>query len=67
MAGMSGPTPADPRCCASCLHVGIRRDGERLRVFCRRLGYDTKPEWRFHCWTPNIRIRPRLERPASNG
>ncbi|WP_408607785.1 hypothetical protein [Bacillus xiapuensis] len=23
-----------------------------MRYFCRRLGYHTKPEYRFDCWNP---------------
>lgn len=39
--------------CATC--VFIERSGERGRpgVYrCRRLGYETRPRYSFHCWTP---------------
>ncbi|MBE3589937.1 MAG: hypothetical protein IMW98_08755 [Firmicutes bacterium] len=53
------PTRADPRCCASCVHVGVRHEGGRVVVVCRRLGYETRPEWRFLCWTPKPRVQGR--------
>ncbi|MBX5476379.1 MAG: hypothetical protein IRZ18_04555 [Clostridia bacterium] len=61
-AARRGPTFDDPRCCASCVHVGVRRVGGQVRVYCRRLGYDTRPEWRFDCWTPKPHVRDRLDR-----
>jgi hypothetical protein len=49
--------PRDRRCCATCRHV--ERQATRMPRFqCRRLGWETRPEWRFDCWVE----RPRTEK-----
>ncbi len=44
-------------CCATCKHFRIDRfeDGSR-RVYCKRLGFDTKPTYQFNCWDPKDRV-----------
>ena len=47
----------DRRACATCQHVAAVRDVDgRFRFRCMRLGWETRPGWRFACWQ---------ERPAS--
>nr|WP_074954264.1 hypothetical protein [Alicyclobacillus macrosporangiidus] len=49
-------------CCASCVHFRAERRPSGVRTFCQRLGYDTKPAYRFDCWRPKERVRRRMER-----
>ncbi|GIP40837.1 hypothetical protein J31TS4_41170 [Paenibacillus sp. J31TS4] len=50
-------------CCATCVYYEIRR-GTAERFFCGRLGYATRPSYRFDCWTPKETVRRRLEAEA---
>ncbi|MFC7393869.1 hypothetical protein [Scopulibacillus cellulosilyticus] len=48
-------------CCASCRHFRIRsKDGGKISV-CSRLGYETKPFYKFNCWDPKPRVQQALE------
>jgi hypothetical protein len=44
----------DPRqYCATCQHIRhVTEDGGGTYYLCSRLGWPTKPRWRFHCWVP---------------
>ncbi len=44
----------DVHFCATC--VWIRHEGPQTYI-CSRLGYQTQPAWKFHCWTPRERYR----------
>jgi hypothetical protein len=47
-------------CCASCVHFIAKRTDKGVQTYCSRLGYDTRPNWKFDCWTPKERIKQRL-------
>lgn len=49
----------DYHCCATCIHYVIRKESPE-KFFCRRLGYATKPKYRFDCWTPKNNILFRI-------
>jgi hypothetical protein len=45
----------DRHCCATCIHIGRVTANGGARFRCTRLGWETRPEWRFHCWTERPR------------
>nr|WP_249226493.1 hypothetical protein [Alicyclobacillus mengziensis] len=48
-------------CCATCVHYCAKRTDAGVHTYCSRLGYDTRPNWKFHCWTPKEHIIQRLK------
>jgi hypothetical protein len=53
-------TEKDYHCCATCQHFFItRRDGMNV-VECKRLGYETKPSYKFDCWSPRPDILAKM-------
>ncbi|EPZ44118.1 hypothetical protein N007_11385 [Alicyclobacillus acidoterrestris ATCC 49025] len=48
-------------CCASCTHFRAMRTDEGVKTVCARLGYETRPTYQFHCWTPNDRVQKRMQ------
>lgn len=45
-------------CCATCIHFRIHKEkGKPIAYFCGRLGYQTKPTYRFDCWTPKEQVK----------
>lgn len=57
----------DYHCCATCQHFQILREADKPVSLCRRLGYETRPSYKFKCWTPRPDIvqKMRTEAPAS--
>nr|WP_303800656.1 hypothetical protein [Alicyclobacillus macrosporangiidus] len=53
--------PKDYHCCATCIHFKAERTHGQLRIYCSRLGYDTKPYYKFNCWDPKPGIGRGLE------
>ncbi|WP_085521311.1 hypothetical protein [Tuberibacillus sp. Marseille-P3662] len=48
--------------CASCRHFGHDdRQGKQVPI-CRRLGYDTQPDWQFNCWDPKPRVKQAIHK-----
>ena len=47
---------ADRHYCATCRHIVAEAGADAVVFRCRRLGWETRPQWRFRCWQ---------ERPAS--
>jgi hypothetical protein len=44
-------------CCASCKNFQIeKKSGTGKRIYCERLGFDTKPAYQFNCWDPKERV-----------
>ncbi|MCL6455154.1 MAG: hypothetical protein K6T78_16255 [Alicyclobacillus sp.] len=57
-------------CCASCIHFRAERTGAgdpKIRTYCQRLGYDTRPDYQFRCWQPKPRVAERLRRLSDAG
>ncbi|MED4300066.1 hypothetical protein ABEP13_04445 [Geobacillus stearothermophilus] len=50
--------------CATCIHYRIEKRADGLYTYCRRLGYETKPNYRFNCWTPKPNVRRLMEKEA---
>ncbi|WP_026676587.1 hypothetical protein [Fictibacillus gelatini] len=44
-------------CCASCIHYHIEKIDGRTIYMCARLGYETKPTYKFNCWTPKENVK----------
>ncbi|AEJ39909.1 hypothetical protein TPY_1728 [Sulfobacillus acidophilus TPY] len=42
-------TSRDVHFCATCVWI---RHVAPHRFICRRLGWETRPRWKFRCWTP---------------
>ncbi|MCD5323092.1 hypothetical protein LQ226_04980 [Pontibacillus sp. HN14] len=46
----------DFHCCATCVHFTVAKEKGRVKRFCKRLGYETDPRWKFDCWTPKDHV-----------
>lgn len=42
--------------CATCMHFKAERKSDRMVYYCSRLGYETKTNYKFNCWTPKKSI-----------
>jgi hypothetical protein len=42
--------------CATCMHFKAERKSDRMVYYCSRLGYETKTNYKFNCWTPKNSI-----------
>lgn len=41
----------DYHCCATCENFKVNKlDGARTKYTCKRLGFETKPNYKFDCW-----------------
>ncbi|MGP4079700.1 hypothetical protein ACTWQL_07255 [Pseudalkalibacillus sp. R45] len=49
-------------CCATCTHFEVQKGDDGVRYFCIRLGYETKPDYRFNCWTPKENVQKLMEK-----
>ncbi|SDY27634.1 hypothetical protein [Salimicrobium album] len=49
-------------CCATCKHfrIDVQDNGDR-RIYCERLGFDTKPTYQFNCWDPKDRVKEAMK------
>jgi hypothetical protein len=56
----------DYHCCATCQHFLIQRVNQTKVVQCKRLGFDTKPSYKFHCWTPRPDIQKKMDEQAQS-
>ncbi|WP_139070174.1 hypothetical protein [Bacillus sp. FJAT-27225] len=46
----------DFHCCATCQHFKAEKTTGGMNYFCSRLGYETKPTYKFNCWSPKDQI-----------
>ncbi|WHY89140.1 hypothetical protein QNH39_25005 [Neobacillus novalis] len=46
----------DFHCCATCRHFKVEKKGEGMNYYCSRLGYETKPNYKFNCWSPKEQV-----------
>ena len=44
-------------CCATCQHFSVVKQPHGTTYQCVRLGYHTKPNYRFQCWNPKDNVR----------
>jgi hypothetical protein len=49
-------------CCATCRHFKAEKKADGMVYFCSRLGYETKPSYKFNCWSPKENIKKLMER-----
>ncbi|MED0704549.1 hypothetical protein P4S91_20280 [Aneurinibacillus aneurinilyticus] len=53
----------DYHCCATCQHFQVLKHPARKTEYkCARLGYMTKPAYRFECWTPKDIVVERMRK-----
>ncbi|WP_367949329.1 hypothetical protein [Bacillus sp. FJAT-29790] len=48
--------------CATCIHFQAVRTDKRMNYFCKRLGFETKPNYQFKCWTPKEQVQKLIEK-----
>ncbi|MGF9797032.1 hypothetical protein [Brevibacillus agri] len=48
-------------CCATCNHFRVEKAPGVVTYRCSRLTYETRPDYRFQCWTPTERVRRLME------
>ncbi|PLR77208.1 hypothetical protein CU633_11725 [Bacillus sp. V3-13] len=48
--------------CATCIHFQAARTSKKMNYLCRRLGYETRPDYRFNCWTPKEHVKKLIEK-----
>ncbi|WP_400164135.1 hypothetical protein ACAF76_014055 [Brevibacillus sp. TJ4] len=49
-------------CCASCVHFRVEKGSGRTTYRCSRLTYETRPDYRFDCWTPSENVQKLMNR-----
>lgn len=47
----------DFHCCATCKHFKAERTADGMTYQCSRLGYPTKPSYKFNCWNPKENVK----------
>jgi hypothetical protein len=45
------------QCCASCVNYEIKKEDGKTVYLCSRLGFITKPTYKFDCWEPNDTVK----------
>lgn len=53
-------------CCATCEHFRVEKREQGVIYRCSRLGYDTRPDWQFQCWTPREQIKRLMKKEAND-
>ncbi|GEB31882.1 MULTISPECIES: hypothetical protein [Brevibacillus] len=48
-------------CCATCTHFRVEKAPGGVTYRCSRLTYETRPDYRFQCWTPTERVKRLME------
>ncbi|MCM3236758.1 hypothetical protein M3589_03365 [Heyndrickxia oleronia] len=48
--------------CATCIHFHAEKLDHGMHYSCSRLGYETKPNYTFDCWTPKDHIIKLIEK-----
>ncbi|MGM7701316.1 hypothetical protein ACSVDE_06280 [Pseudalkalibacillus sp. Hm43] len=49
-------------CCATCIHFRVDKKPGSITYFCERLGYETKPDYRFNCWKPKEHVKKLMDK-----
>ncbi|WP_253702039.1 hypothetical protein [Bacillus sp. FJAT-27445] len=52
----------DFHCCATCQHFRAEKKIEGMKYFCTRLGYETKPKYKFNCWSPKEHVQELMKK-----
>nr|WP_249310198.1 hypothetical protein [Bacillus sp. FJAT-49736] len=53
--------------CATCIHFQAERKNKIMNYKCSRLGYDTKPNYQFNCWSPKAHVIKLIEKEKGCG
>jgi hypothetical protein len=50
--------------CATCIHFHAERSEKEkgMKYRCIRLGYETRPNYQFNCWTPKEHVKKLMEK-----
>ncbi|KAB2338258.1 hypothetical protein F7731_01450 [Cytobacillus depressus] len=48
--------------CATCIHFEASKCEKGMTYRCKRLGYETKPNYQFQCWTPKEHVKKLMEK-----
>ncbi|MBS4190967.1 hypothetical protein KHA94_12315 [Bacillus sp. FJAT-49705] len=48
--------------CATCIHFQAKKNKTGMNYFCKRLGYETKPNYQFQCWTPKEHVQKLMKK-----
>ncbi|KMK94089.1 hypothetical protein ABER02_20055 [Rossellomorea marisflavi] len=48
--------------CATCIHFRAYKENGGTRYICARLGFDTRPSYRFDCWVPKEQVVKLMEK-----
>lgn len=48
-------------CCATCKHFSAVKTEKGMRYTCIRLGFETRPEYKFDCWNPREDILKKID------
>ncbi|MBM7717517.1 hypothetical protein MHB50_11750 [Siminovitchia sp. FSL H7-0308] len=49
-------------CCATCIHFSAERKEGKMVYLCTRLGFETKTNYQFDCWTPKEHVKRLIEK-----
>lgn len=52
----------DFHACATCVHFEALKSKGGMIYRCRRLGFETRPEYKFNCWEPKSHIKKLIEK-----
>ncbi|PPA71219.1 hypothetical protein [Jeotgalibacillus proteolyticus] len=52
----------DFHACATCIHFEADKKESGMLYRCSRLGYETKPEYKFSCWEPKPHIKELMKK-----
>lgn len=42
--------------CATCKHFKAEKKAETMKYYCSRLGFETKTNYKFDCWSPKEHV-----------
>ncbi|MEM1501976.1 hypothetical protein RG959_01015 [Domibacillus sp. 8LH] len=48
--------------CATCRHFEALREPGGMKYTCSRLGFETKPDYRFNCWDPKEHVKKLMKK-----
>nr|WP_041057943.1 hypothetical protein [Jeotgalibacillus campisalis] len=48
--------------CATCVHFEVLKLEKGMSYRCSRLGFQTRPEYKFNCWEPKAHIKKLMDK-----
>jgi len=49
-------------CCATCVNFVVKREENKIKYYCKRLGYETKSHYVFNCWEPKENVKKLIDK-----